>query len=411
MKTQHTCLVFCLLACTSLFYNCTQKLKQSAIQPAKEFADAPNDLKINQIQVLGTHNSYEQPVDKNVMAYVTKALQPMMEKMFDNMSPERKAEYMEYHPNKVPMNEALAYNHPDLTTQLEAGLRSLEIDVFYDPTGNRFKNPAAYEVMRKQGVTELAPFDTVGLGKPGFKVLHIADFDFRSHCPTLEGCLTELKTWSAAHPDHVPVFILLEIKQQGLPIFPNPTPVLPFDSLAMDALDAEIVRVMGRNKLITPDDIRGSYSTLEQAVLAQHYPTVEAARGKFIFLMLPAIDESMAKMYWSGRPSLEGRMMFVRSTPGTPRSAFLLLDNAIVRQEEIQQRVKQGYIVRTRSDIETYEAKVNDYTRAKAAFHSGAQVISTDFFRPGNTYGTDYIVKMPNGKIARCNPVNSNCKE
>jgi hypothetical protein len=133
--------------------------------------------------------------------------------------------------------------------------------------------------------------------------------------------------------------------------------------------------------------------------------------GKFIFLMLPAIDESMAKMYWSGRHSLEGRMMFVRSTPGTPRSAFLLLDNAIVRQEEIKQRVKQGYIVRTRSDIETYEAKVNDYTRAKAAFQSGAQVISTDFFRPGNTYGTDYIVKMPNGKIARCNPVNSNCKE
>ena len=107
------------MACTSLFYNCAPKLKQSAIQPSKEFADAPNDLKINQIQVLGTHNSYEQPVDKNVMAYVTKALQPMMEKMFDNMSPERKAEYKEYHPNKVPMNEALAYNHPDLTTQLE----------------------------------------------------------------------------------------------------------------------------------------------------------------------------------------------------------------------------------------------------------------------------------------------------
>jgi hypothetical protein len=167
---------------------------------------------------------------------------------------------------------------------------------------------------------------------------------------------------------------------------------------------------MGRNKLITPDDVRGNYTSLEQAVLAQNYPTVEASRGKFIFLMLPAIDESMAKMYWSGRPSLEGRTMFVRSTPGTPRSAFLLLDNALMRQEEIQQRVKQGYIVRTRTDIETYEAKVNDYTRANAAFKSGAQVISTDFFRPGNRYGTDYFVQMPNGKVARCNPVNAPCK-
>jgi len=411
MKNWHKYPSYLLIALIGLFYQCSKAVKQAQEKLQKEFSEAPKGLKINQMQVLGTHNSYAQPVDKNVMAYVTKAVQPMMDKMFENMSPERKAEYNEYHPNKVPFNEALAYDHPPLRTQLEAGLRSLEIDVFYDPTGNRFKKPAAYELMRQQGITDLAPFDTIGLGKPGFKVLHIADFDFRSHCPTLEGCLTELKSWSAANPDHVPVFILLEIKQQGLPIFPNPTPVLAFDSLAMEALDAEIVRVMGRNKLITPDDVRGNYTSLEQAVLAQNYPTVEASRGKFIFLMLPAIDESMAKMYWSGRPSLEGRTMFVRSTPGTPRSAFLLLDNALMRQEEIQQRVKQGYIVRTRTDIETYEAKVNDYTRANAAFKSGAQVISTDFFRPGNIYGTNYIVKMPNGKAARCNPINSECKQ
>ena len=400
-------LCYGLLLVVGISCQCSHAAKQSASQTQPEFSEAPKGLKINQIQVLGTHNSYERPVDKNVMAYVSKAVQPMMDKMFETMTPERKAEYNEYHPNKVPMNEALSYDHPPLQTQLDAGLRSLEIDVFYDPTGNRFKKPAAYELMKKQGITDLAPFDTVGLGKPGFKVLHIADFDFRSYCPTLEGCLTDLKSWSDAHPDHVPVFILLEIKQQGLPIFPNPTEVLPFDSAAMDALDAEIVHVLGRKKLITPDDVRGSFSTLEQAVLAQNYPTVEASRGKFIFLMLPAIDESMAQWYWAGRPSLEGRMMFVRSTPGTPRSAFLLIDNAIVRQAEIQERVKQGYLVRTRSDIETYEAKVNDYTRAKAAFSSGAQVISTDFFRPGNTYGTSYVVKLPNGKVARRNPVNA----
>lgn len=96
MRTPNTYLVFYLLACTSLFYHCTNKLKQSAVQSTKEFPNAPKDLKINQIQVLGTHNSYEQPVDKNVMAYVTKALQPMMEKMFENMSPERKAEYLRH---------------------------------------------------------------------------------------------------------------------------------------------------------------------------------------------------------------------------------------------------------------------------------------------------------------------------
>ena len=371
--------------------------------------DEQSSLKLNQIQVLGTHNSYAQPIDSNVMNYASKFIDPMIEKMIAEMDEKRLAEYQEYHPNKVSMKEGLSYDHPPLSEQLDAGIRSLEIDVFFDSTGNRFTKPAAYEVMKSQGVTDLLHHDTTGLGKPGFKVLHVADFDFRSHCSTLEDCLNELKNWSDAHPEHIPIFILLEIKQQGLPIFPNPTEVLPYNEAAMDALDDIIVKELGREKLITPDDIRADFETLEQAVLAQNYPSLEDSRGKFVFLMLPAIDEEMASLYWKDRPSLEGRAMFVRSTPGTPRSAFLLLDNSIVRQDEIQKYVKDGYLVRTRSDIETYEAKVNDYTRAKSAFKSGAQIVSTDFFKAGNPYGTDYIVQLPGGKSFRCNPVNGDC--
>lgn len=330
----------------------------------KEFANAPKNLKINQIQVLGTHNSYAQPVDSNVLAYVDPIIQNMMGKMMEMMPADQKAAYKEYHPNKVLMSEGLAYNHPPLTDQLNAGLRSLEIDVYYDPTGNRFHDPASYRLMRAQGVTDLAPFKTEDLEKPGFKVLHVADFDFRTHCNTLKGCLTELKDWSDAHPKHIPIYILLEIKDQSIPIFPNPSKILPFDSTAFAALDAEVLEVLGRNKIITPDDVRGKYKTLEEAVLAYNWPTLEKSRGKFIFLMLPAINEAAMQPYFSGRPSLEGRMMFVRSTPGTPHAAFLLLDNSLVRQDDIQKYVQQGYLVRTRSDIETYEAKVNDYTRA-----------------------------------------------
>lgn len=374
-------------------------------------ATLPDGLKLNQIQVLGTHNSYAQPIDSQVMSYVSQIIEPMMQARLAAMDSIRLAEYHEYHPNRVSMQEALSYAHPPLSAQLDAGMRSLEIDVFYDSTGHRFSKPAAYEVMRQQGKTDLLPHDTIGLGQAGFKVLHIADFDFRSHCPTFEGCLDELKTWSDLHPDHIPIFILLEIKQNGLPIFSHPTEVLPFTEVAMDALDQALVEGLGRDKLIIPDDIRGTYPTLEEAVLAQHYPTLTDSRGKFVFLMLPAIDENMASLYWKDRPSLEGRMMFVRSTPGTPRSAFLLLDNSIVRQEDIRRYVQAGYLVRTRADIETYEAKVNDRTRAKAAFRSGAQIISTDFFQPGNPYGTDYLVKMPNGKAVRCNPINGNCPQ
>ncbi|MEO0897845.1 MAG: Ca2+-dependent phosphoinositide-specific phospholipase C [Bacteroidota bacterium] len=362
-------------------------------------------MKINQIQVLGTHNSYAQPIDTQVMSYVSRVLEPMLAARLEGMTEEQRAEYDEYHPNKVPMREALAYDHPALGEQLEAGMRSLEIDVFYDPTGNRFAEPASYRFLQTKGAEDFLPHDTTGMAKPGYKVLHIPDFDFRSHCPTFQDCLGELKAWSDTHPDHIPVFILLEIKQQGLPIFPQPTEVIPFDSLAFEALDKELLQGLGRNKLIIPDDVRGNFKTLEEGVLAQNWPLLKDARGKFVFLMLPAIDENAASLYWKGRPSLEGRMMFVRSTPGTPKSAFLLLDNAIVRQDEIKEYVKQGYLVRSRSDIETYEAKVNDKKRAEAAFTSGAQIISTDFFKPGNPYGTEYYVELPGKGVVRMNPV------
>lgn len=379
-------------------------------QPATANHEKLDNLKINQIQVLGTHNSYARPVDTFVMAYAD----PIFEKMFGSyeksMPPKQMEAFKEAHPNGMKMSEGLKYDHPPFDVQLDAGLRALEIDVYYDPTGNRFNKPAAYRELQQKGITNLAPFDTSGLSQPGFKVLHIADFDFRTHYPTLERALQALKSWSDSHPGHVPITIMVEAKDKGLPVFPNPAEVLPFTAKAFEELDEQVLRSIGRDKIITPDDVRGGYATLREAVLAQNWPTVKEARGKFVFLLLPgsagmAADEGSA--YSAGRPNLENRVMFVQSMPQDTYAAFLLQDNAIVRKTEIQKYVGQGYMVRTRSDIETHEAKVNDNTRAKAAFESGAQVISTDFFQEGNGYGTSYKVSLPGGGEARPNPVNA----
>jgi hypothetical protein len=123
--------------------------------------------------------------------------------------------------------------------------------------------------------------------------------------------------------------------------------------------------------------------------------------------MTTATGPSGATGYLKDHPSLRGRVAFLRAEPGDDYAAILLTDNAKIRAKDIAQYVRDGYIVRTRSDIETYEAKVVDYSRAEAAFDSGAQVVSTDFERPGNAYGTDYVVKLPGGGAARCNPVAS----
>ncbi|WP_454881000.1 Ca2+-dependent phosphoinositide-specific phospholipase C [Sphingobacterium detergens] len=366
-----------------------------------------NALKINQIQVLGTHNSYARPVDPRLAAYADPIFAKMMEKMTTLIPADKLASFKEFHPNPMTMSEGLKYDHPSFDVQLDSGIRSLEMDVYYDPTGHRFNKPAGYEVLNSMGVSDLAPYQKEDLEKPGFKMLHIADFDFRSHYATFRGGLKALRNWSDRHPGHLPIFIMVEAKDKGIPIFPNSAEVLPFDEKAFDLLDAEVIEILGKDKLITPDDVRGQYTTLREAVRSGNWPTIKTSRGKFVFLLLPATaGMNLESAYVKDRPNLEKRIMFVQSEPNDSFASFILLDNALVRQNEIQNLVKQGFIVRSRSDIETYEAKINDYTRADAAFNSGAQIISTDFFRPGNGYHTSYYVKLPHGNPARSNPIN-----
>ena len=384
---------------------CAALLATATPVMAQESPALSPDLKLNEIQVLGTHNSYAMPVDKRLLAIVDPILGRMMSDIGTRMPASMAALFKEEHPNDVKMSEGLSYEHPDLKTQLDEGMRSLEIDVNPDPKGGNFLDPAGYRVLREKGVTDLLPFDKTGLDAPGYKVLHMPDIDFRSHCPTFKLCLTQVREWSDAHPGHIPLFLVVEAKVSDIPIFPNPTHTVPFTPALFDDLDQEIVSVLGRERLITPADVRGAHATLNEAIRAGAWPTLKSARGKIVILMITATGEAATRGYLEGHPSLKGRMAFVRAEPGQDHAAFLMFDNALVRADDIKTYVRQGYIVRTRSDIETYEAKINDMTRANAAFASGAQVVSTDFEHPGNAYGTPYVVKLPGGGVARRNPV------
>lgn len=75
-------------------------------------------LRFNQIQVLGSHNSYKKAIDPEVMA------------MLSQSNPE--------------VARSLDYSHLPLTEQLDLGLRQLELDVFYDPQGGRYAGPFGF---------------------------------------------------------------------------------------------------------------------------------------------------------------------------------------------------------------------------------------------------------------------------
>ena len=64
-----------------------------------------------------------------------------------------------------------------------------------------------------------------------------------------------------------------------------------------------------------------------------------------------------------------------------------------------------GYMVRTRADANTLEARVGDLARLQAALKSGAQFISTDYYLDENPFGTRYKAELPNKQNWILNPV------
>jgi hypothetical protein len=345
---------------------------------------ADNCMRLNHVQVLGTHNSYH-----------IEPRQPLLE-FIGNIDPAAAA--------------SMEYTHHPLDEQLGLlGIRQVELDVFVDPNGGLFPLPLGALVF---------PIDPPNpdsikpeLLAPGLKVLHIQDIDFETTCLTFASCLETIKMWSDAHPGHLPLMVLVEAKDDPLVIPPGVLPPglpplvvpEPFGAEELDEIDATIRSVFPDDQIITPDDVRGERATLEQAVLKDGWPTLNESRGRLLF----AFDNTDAKrdVYMAGHPSLEGRVMFTSSPPGSPESAFVKVNQPLGNEAFISELVAAGYIVRTRADAETVEARFGLTAQRDAALASGAQFVSTDYPEPNPEFSTGYFVEIAAGTNARCNPV------
>ena len=113
---------------------------------------------------------------------------------------------------------------------------------------------------------------------------------------------------------------------------------------------------------------------------------------------------TLGPIYGQGHPSLKGRILFTNAIPGAPDAAFVEQNEGSL--EEINALVTQGYLVRTRTDESTEQARTNDTTRRDLALSSGAQMLSTDYPLSEPSAWTKYSVGLPDGLVARCNPVN-----
>jgi len=354
-------------------------------------AQSTDSLRINQVQVFMSHNSYR-----------LKTYEPLFEKLKTIRHPMCKAF----------LSRPWDYSHnTSLDSQLSVyGMRGLELDIYHDPDGGLF-----YHRYGNKIIDESTDSGIEALKKPGIKIMHIPDFDYRTQHYTFIDALQTIKKWSDKNPNHFPLFIMVEAKEFHVMKFLKKrfcADVLKFTKNAVDSVDLEIKKVFGENsdKIITPDDVRGNFHTLNEAVLKNNWPLLSEARGKIIFVFMAS--EKAKENYLVGHFSLEKRIMFIYSKPGNPEAAFIKLEKPEKHFSEIQKLVKQGYFIRTRADANTKESRKNNYDRLNKSLSSGAQLIATDYYIPDprNIFSekwSDYTVKFPHGFICRKNPLNT----
>ncbi len=337
-------------------------------------SDTDTSVRMNQVQYLGTHNSYKQLLRRDLFEILT---------------------------SFVPdIARTLDYGHLPLPEQFTLqGIRQIELDVFYDPKGGLYSTRRALVLVGEDPASGIPALD-----EPGLKVLHVQEIDYETSCYTFSGCLREIRNWSGDNPGHLPILVLVEAKDGVIddPLDLGFTIPLVFDTAALDAIDDEVLSVFGPENLITPDWVRGQRATLEEAILTDGWPSLDEARGRVMF----ALDNpgTTRDKYIEGHPSLAGRVLFTDSDPGTPEAAFIK-KNDPTDYMAIQELVRLNYMVRTRADADTEQSRTGDTTRRDTALLSGAQWISTDY-PEADTRFTDYKVSIPGENIARCNPVN-----
>lgn len=306
------------------------------------------EVRLNEIQAIGSHNSYHVAPPKEALAVIGR-----------------------FHAEGA---KAWNYTHPGLDEQLEReGLRQFELDVYADPEGGLFAKPMVDALVRSAGLGGQAAFDPEGVLKaPGFKVLHVPDLDCWSHVPTLKVALGKLLAWSDATPGHVPVAVLVECKDAHHK--PLPTVPVEFTRQRLMELEKEILEVIPRQRCLVPDDVRKGEAGLPQALRRHGWPMLRDVRGKFIFLL----DNTgvVRDRYLEGNTTLEGRLMFASApTDDHPAAGWFKCNDPRRDFARIQDLVRRGFLVRTRSDSGGVDPELR-----VLAFESGAQWVSTDHF-------------------------------
>lgn len=261
------------------------------------------------------------------------------------------------------------YTHLPLDGQLETqGVRQFELDIHY-----HIEN--------------------------GFQVFHLPGLDAETTCLQFSDCMETIKDWSDQHPHHMPLMVWLELKDELDDIVPE---LEPLEGRYVD-LEEAVLEVWPRERIVTPDEVRGASSTLTEAITTRGWPTLGAMRGRIVFALLESGIHR--DNYLDGAPTLEERLFFVgASSPEDPYAAVFKINDARGESERVTNLVSRGFSVTCNTDSAD-ASDAENAAKLSGSLASGVQFLSSD--RPGPVDAVDYWFDLPDGAPARCNPVHA----
>ncbi|MCP4804757.1 MAG: hypothetical protein GY913_30265 [Proteobacteria bacterium] len=252
----------------------------------------------------------------------------------------------------APVDDSHRYTHAPLGDQLDQqGVRQVELDLHLTEDGT-------------------------------WQIFHLPVVDAETTCLELVDCLQDLKDWSNAAEWGLPIMVWMEPKDDVDHMVEGLQAIEEYDTL-----EETILSVWPRERILTPDDVRGDHADLPTALAEDGWPTLGEVRGKVVFAMLDAGAHREA--YIEGAPALEGRLLFVDSSSMEDPYAATFKDGG---HEDTRTWSAAGFLVTVNAGSLKNTPEQNS-AEVEAAFDAGAHFVATDF--PDN-------IEIPGGTPARC---------
>ncbi len=298
-------------------------------------------VKLNEIAILGTHNSYQRLATKETRFAMN---------LIDTITFK-----------KFGLN-TFDFEMDTLTEQLEMGIRNVEIDI---------------ETLDKDEKIE-------------FKVTHNSLIDNASSAYDFTKALQEIKLWSDNNPNHIPVIIIVEPKSFVIEI----NGMKKFSLEYAQELEKVLVETFGES-LLTPKDMLRGYNSFKEMRENDDWISLKEAQGKILVLLH---DCDVTESYIALDETIKTQKMFPMlryDDRNESYTSFILENDAWRASERKAENIDESnLIVRTRADV------YPEYSDERYAVieDCGSQIITTDFPEKVNS-NADHFYSFNGKKI------------